>query len=72
MIDTREFIKSIYLEGNKVKVRDGTTVSGISFEELANILEFGRRDKGFRGFPVWRKTLEEFQKDIPKILKNFK
>lgn len=75
LINTGEYISKIAVEGSKVYVMEGTTKSGISFAELSNILEYGRKDKRVPAFPVWRLTYEEFlpqaRNKIQKRLKSF-
>jgi hypothetical protein len=60
LVDTMQYVNRIVVSGNKVYVQEGTHASGISFGELSDWLEYGRRDRGFDGYPVWRKTREEF------------
>jgi hypothetical protein len=72
MIDTGELLGSIIANDNRVEYRQGTHRSGLSFSYLGEIMEFGRRDKGFNGFPVWRDTLEEFKKDLPQLIEKYK
>lgn len=76
LIDTRQYIKNIVCDGGKVYMKDGTHESGILFEDLTNILEYGRADLKIPAFPVWRLTLKQFQpvfeQELKRLLKNKK
>jgi len=72
MIDSGEYISKISVEKGKVLIQEGThTITGISFGELSDLLEYGRRDKGFMGYPVWRKTLEDMRPYFMKEWEKF-
>lgn len=60
MIDTGELIQAIVLDGSKVFLKDGTHKSGLSYNELGNILEYGRLDGHIVGNWVWGRTYNEF------------
>lgn len=70
LIETEEYLKNIIIKDNFVTVNKGThsrrpynkNSRALTYEHLAWILEFGRKDKKIPGFPVWRKTKEEFEK----------
>lgn len=74
MIDTEEYIRSIVVEDSKVFIKEGIHKSGISLNELGNMLEYGRRDRNFTGYPVWRLTIEQMkpilEKDFSTFIKN--
>lgn len=61
LIFTGDYIKSIIVEGTTVTVKSGKHYSGLTYEELTFILEYGRRDKSIPPFPVWRKTRENMR-----------
>lgn len=75
MFDTGAYVDSIKVNGAEVYVDNGKEGrSGISFVELSYLLEYGRKDKHMKAFPVWRKTLEElkprFEKAFEMFMKN--
>lgn len=80
--DSRPFIAEGYYRDNiEIFTKDGhLTVgfkegkthprSGITYGELALLLEYGRLDKGLPARPLWRNTIEEFFADLnPTITK---
>ena len=65
LIASGQYLNSIIENSGVVFIKEGTVANGsIEFAELGDLLEYGRADKGFGGFPHWRPTLEEF---IPKM-----
>lgn len=78
LIETGEYLDAIVRSGTRVTVKEGMhaghpkrTGKKLSYEELSYILEYGRRDKGVKGFPVWRKTYDDFQPEVQKMLDAF-
>lgn len=69
LVDSGEYLKNIILRGTKVMVSDGVHPSGISYEELSYVLEYGRLDKSIPAYAVWRKTMKEFKLMLPDIVK---
>lgn len=68
LVDSGSYVRSIIIKDKtEVTVRQGKHPSGLTYEELTFILEYGRRDKGVRSFPVWRKTWEEFKPTAAQI-----
>ena len=60
------------MKDGAVFIADGIHAgSTITFAELSEILEYGRYDKHFSGFPHWRPTIEQFRPRAEKILLNF-
>ena len=43
--------------------------SGMTMAELAVLLEYGRLDKNLPARPLWRNTLEDFFKQVPKEIR---
>lgn len=70
-IDTGQLINQIVVEDLKVYIRDGQHSSGISFIELGDIIEYGRKDGNFYGYPFWRRTVEEFKPIFEKKTEKF-
>lgn len=72
LIARGEYINGITIEGFKVTVIDAIhSGSGLSFSELSDILEYGRRDKRIHAFPVWRLTYEEYKPIADKKVQEF-
>lgn len=69
MIDRGDLLKSIIVEKSIVKVRSGKHYSGLSFNELMSILEYGRLDKGILPYSVWSQTKDEFETRAKEIIK---
>jgi len=69
LIDTGEYIKAIIQKGAEVRMAKGVHKGGLSYEELSNILEFGRKDKSVPAFPVWQMTYDEVQPIFTKRIK---
>lgn len=60
LLDTREYLNNIIVEKNKVKVRNGVHKSGLSYEALAIIHEYGRLDLGIPARPAWYLAVEKY------------
>ena len=71
MVETGELLAAIKCEGGKVFYEDGLHHSGVSFVEMGDMIEYGRIDKGFLGFPFWRKTFEEYKPVVEKEVNEF-
>lgn len=69
-IDTGDYIDAIFVEGVSVRIRKGIhKPSGLTYTELFNILEFGRRDKSIVARPVFRNTIRDFEPIATKQIK---
>ena len=73
LIDSGAYISNIVRKKFRVYVQKGIhPKSGtLSFEELSNILEYGRRDKSVPPFPLWRNTFEDCQKEFEEVVEKF-
>ncbi len=79
--DTRPFMaEGHYLNNLQIFTRDGhLTVgfrktarhprSGLTYGEIALLLEYGRMDKGIISRPLWRNTMKDFFRTIKKDIK---
>lgn len=70
LIETGEYIRAIILEGATVTTKEGRHNKGLTYAELSEILEFGRRDRSVPAFPVWRKTFEQLRDDLNESIDN--
>jgi hypothetical protein len=72
LVRTAEYItKGIVVDGKSVRVKEGKHKSGIEYEELASIHEFGRRDKSIPARPVWRKTFTAYKPTAKSMVEKF-
>lgn len=66
-----DLLSSLIVKDGSLTVKKGVHYSGLTYEELWFMLEFGRRDKGIPARPIWRPTYQEFLPEIEETWKNF-
>ncbi len=55
LVETKDMIAHIGVKKNRVGMLDGThKPSGLSYDEIASVHEYGRLDKGIPSRPAWR------------------
>ena len=71
LIDTGEYLSSIYREGTTVSVEDTPRRNGFTNKQLAISLEYGTKDKHIPARPVWRNTFADYKEEARKQVEEF-
>lgn len=70
-INPEALVEGLVIDGNTVYISGEKMPSGISFSDLAYLLEYGRKDKGIAPRDVFRKTFAEYKKQAVQNILDF-
>lgn len=71
-IETKELISNLEVFKDTVRFKKGVHSSGLSYEMLAMILEYGQKEKGIPPRDVFRRSFEDFKPMmIGNVIGNF-
>lgn len=68
-VNKEELIGAVHSNGHIVFIKSSTQIGSYTYEELAHIIEFGRKDKGLLPDPIIRTAFIEFKKEYRKSIK---
>lgn len=72
LVDTGEILNAIYRDGAVVSVNDKShSKSGLTNKQLAQVLEYGTKDKHIPARPVWRNTFDDYKEGAEKQIQKF-
>lgn len=65
-IETKQLVNAIERRGAEVGFKSGRHKSGLTFEHLAMILEYGMKERGIPPRDVFRRSFADFKKEMIK------
>lgn len=72
LVDSGEILNAIYRDGSVVSINDEPhSKSTLTNKQLAQVLEFGTKDKHIPARPVWRNTFDEYRKEAENQISTF-